>query len=153
MAFYLKIEDSKIVGDLLLESNLKRTFPTHDWSSGSPPSGYVVCAVTNPPNNLGPYQKWDTNYPTKFYYQLLSDGTAERVWAVVYLDDDEKKAKQDAVKKAWADENAAEDKTGYDTWVFFEAYCCYLPPEGMPPDDGKDYMWDTTNKIWKEKTE
>ena len=152
MTFYLKIEDSKIVGDLLLESNLKRLFPSHDWASGSPPSGYVVCAVEDSPQ-LGPYQKWDPNYPTRFYYQLLSDGTAKRVWAVVYLDDDEKKAKQDAVKKAWADENAAEDKTGYDTWVFFDSYCCYLPPQGLPPDDGKDYVWDTTDKIWKEKTE
>ena len=82
-----------------------------------------------------------------------SNGTAKRVWAVLDLDDVEKKEKQDAVKKAWADENAVEDKTGYETWVFFEAYCCYLPPSGMPPDDGKDYIWDTTNKIWKEKTE
>lgn len=152
MTFYLKIEDSKIVGDLLLESNLKRLFPSHDWASGSPPSGYVVCAVEDSPQ-LGPYQKWDPNYPTRFYYQLLSDGTAKRVWAVVYLDDDEKKAKQDAVKKEWADENAAEDKTGYDTWVFFDSYCCYLPPQGLPPDDGKDYIWDTTDKVWKEKTE
>ena len=152
MTFYLKIEDSKIVGDLLLESNLKRLFPSHDWASGLPPSGYVVCAVEDSPQ-LGPYQKWDPNYPTRFYYQLLSDGTAKRVWAVVYLDDDEKKAKQDAVKKEWADENAAEDKTGYDTWVFFDSYCCYLPPQGLPPDDGKDYIWDTTDKVWKEKTE
>lgn len=152
MNVYLKVEDSKIVGDLVLESNLKRLFPSHDWSSGLPPSGYVVCAVTDPPI-LGPYQKWDENYSTQYYYQLLSDGTAERTWAVVYLNDDEKKAKQDAVKTAWADENAANDKTGYETWVFFESYCCYLPPEGMPPDDGKDYVWDITDKKWKERTE
>tara|TARA_R100001594_G_scaffold45091_1_gene77718 strand:+ start:680 stop:1138 length:459 start_codon:yes stop_codon:yes gene_type:complete len=152
MNFYLKVENNQIVGDLLLESNLKRTFPTHDWLSGLPPSGYVICEVTEAPL-LGVYEKWDELFPTHFYYQLLSDKTAKRVWAILPLSDVEKKERQDAVKKAWADENAANDKTGYEDWYFDETYCCYLPPSGMPPNDGKDYVWDTTDKIWKEKTE
>jgi len=152
MIFYLKVENNKIVGDLMLESNLKTIFPAHDWLYGPAPSGYVICEVTDKPR-LSVYQKWDENYPTNFYYQLLSNGTAKRVWAVLDLDDVEKKEKQDAVKKEWADENAANDKTGYEDWYFDETYCCYLPPKGLPPNDGKEYKWDTTDKEWKEITE
>ena len=143
MTFYIKVEDNQPVGDVFVESNLKRVIKNHDWDSGLPPSGYVECEVTFPPQ-LGVYEKWDDTYPNKYYYQIV-DNKAKRIWAVVNLTDDEKKTLQDQVKADWA----ALDNTGLESWTFDETSCTYVPPTS-PPDDGKNYMWDRTSSDWKE---
>ena len=147
MTFYIKIDKNlQTIGDPFVESNLKKLFPTHYWNSGLPPSGWIECELTNPPT-LDIYEKFDEAYP-KHYFFKVENGKAKKEWAVQNLNDSEKKALQDAVKKEWADE----DRTGYESWTFDETYCCYFPPS-IYPNDGKSYEWDTANQNWKEVTE
>jgi len=143
MTFYIKVEDNQPVGDVFVDSNLKRVITNHDWDSGLPPSGYMECEISGPPN-LDIYEKWDDTYPNKYYYQIVDD-KVKKIWAVVNLTDDEKKTLQDQVKADWA----ALDLTGYESWTFDEDICAYKPPS-IYPNDGKDYEWDTTNQEWKE---
>lgn len=147
MTFYIKFNNSGFVGDLFVDTNLKRIFPTHDWQSGLPPEGWVECEVT-PCREPSVYEKFEEIRGKKYFFQM-ENGKAKQVWNIVNLNDVEKKALQDEVKKKWAEEVTM---AGYEDWYFDETYCKYFPPT-MPPRDGKVYDWDTVNKNWKEATE
>lgn len=71
-----------------------------------------------------------------------SDGLVKDVHHVRAMTAQEVTAKQDAVKKNWAE-------NGYASWVFDEAICAFRAPTSYPTD-GKKYRWDEAATTWVE---
>ena len=155
MTFYIKYktnDDSSIsaVGFPFIDTNLKRIFPDHDFNS-SPPTDYLEFEHTDKPL-LGAYQKFDASYDQFTNQTGLSfeyaDGKIKEVWHILDFTDEEKKAKQDAVKKRWADN----DTSHIASWIFNETLCTYRAPVEHP-NDGKAYKWNESTTSWEEITE
>jgi hypothetical protein len=117
------------------------------------------------------YQVLDSQEPT---YQKV-DGVWTDVWDLRDMTDEEKTAKQQATKDAWA---ALPDRDNFTAWTFDESTCTYKAPTEMPdpstwpegqiyrwqgstntwalapvmPIDGKQYKWNFTTWVWEEVT-
>lgn len=153
MDLFIKIdENNNFVNHPSVKENLQLAFPSLDWNSSTPPSGWLKFEKTPQPYH-GPYKKIGDPMVT---YQIV-DGVAKDVWNLIDYTDDEKKAKQDRVKAKWA-ALPAEQRPA--SWTFNEDICDYEAPVAPPADaasetnhEGKIYKWDESSLSWKELTE
>ena len=154
MAFYIKVDENNLpIDHPHLFENMKMLYPDHDFSSG-PPSGWLEFVRHLPA--VGVYQKFDDSvgadrsqgFPHNGLEYKLIDGKIQDFWHYIDFTDDEKKAKQDAIKAKWA----ALDPSGPASWSFNETTCRYEAPVAYP-SDGKDYYWDESTTSWKEEQE
>ena len=155
MSLFIKVDENKVPqGHPAFENNLKQCFPDHDFKSG-PPSGWLEFERIPVPE-LGVYQKFDDSIGVEnsdafrghngLSYELV-EGKIKDVWHVREMTDTEKTAKIDAAKERWA----KLDPPGPSSWTFNENTCSFEPPVAYP-SDGKEYVWDESEKNWKEVT-
>tara|TARA_R100000742_G_scaffold3010_1_gene624 strand:- start:243 stop:695 length:453 start_codon:yes stop_codon:yes gene_type:complete len=146
MNLFIKVDESNNPQNHpVVEVNLQQLYPSTNLSV-SVPAGWLRFERLPIPT-LGVYQKFDDSIggDVKGLEYKVIDGIVKDVWHVLDLTDDEKKAKQDAVKADWA----AQDPAGPASWTFSEATCSYEPPVAHP-NDGKNYYWDEDTTSWVE---
>jgi len=121
------------------------------------------------PPDLGPYEKFNEaiggNIALAFSHNGLSyekvDGVYTDVWHVLPFTEEEKLAKQGAVKTAFSQRHPT-----WASWAFNADLCAMEPPVPYPsdgktygwkestmswapyPDDGETYTWDEGTEIW-----
>jgi hypothetical protein len=135
---YIRILDGKPFEHPIFAENFKAAFP--DVDVANLPSEFAKFERVKKPA-LGVYEKSQT-----LQYVVGVDGICRDVWSVEAITDEEKTAKQQAVKDTWAANN------GPESWVFDEASCAYIPPVPYPTN-GKVYEWDEPTTSWIEVTE
>lgn len=139
MELYIQIKDGQPFEHPILGDNFRAAFPNVDVNN-LPPEFARFERVLCP--KLGPYETMASETPT---YELV-DGVYKDVWHIRDMTDEEKTAKQQAVKDAWA---ALPTRDNYLAWVWDEASCLYRPP--IPrPDNGTNYFWQGTTASWVE---
>ena len=131
---FVRIVDGQVDGHPVLASNFKRAFPDCDIDAGPLPDGWARFDRPEPPL-LGPYDVSKSSV----YGQV--DGIWTDVWAVVPMTEDQKIAKQNDVKAAWAE-------NGFASWTFDEQTCRFVPP--VPRPEGENHTWDEDTLSWVE---
>ena len=158
MKFYIAVDENNAPQNHpASEENLKLVFPSHDFEV-SAPSGWVEFERIPEPV-LNPYQYFDetigADIAIAFEHNGLEykfvDGKFKDVWHVLEISEEEKKAKQDAVKAKWA----ALDPPGHASWTFDENTWRYKAPVPLPSDvasasnpDGVFYKWNEETLSW-----
>ena len=127
MKLYIQTENGQTVNHPALEENLIQAF-------GNIPANWEPFERIKPPA-LGVYEKNQT-----VSYQKIG-GFWTDVFTCEQLTQEEITAKQDMVKAAWA------VGPNFQSWIFDESICQYIPPIPMP-QDGKQYAWRESNKSW-----
>ncbi len=136
----------------------------------------LIQAFGSVPDHWEPFNRFET--PALAIYQVFEDPkvTYEKVngvWADVFhvrdMTADEKTARQQEAKDAWA---AKDQVDNFVAWTFDETTCTYQPPIPRPtdrpvfwqgatnswvdmpqyPDDGKNYKLDFASATWVEVT-
>ena len=133
-----------------LRSNLQMAYPNGGFEGSNVPAGWLAFERVPEPE-IGVYQKFDDSKGSEnceawehngLEYKVI-DGKVKDVWNIIDMTDEEKKAKQDAVKASYADGEIP------SSWVFDESKCQYAPPVAFP-SDGKTYAWKESTKEWLE---
>ena len=110
---------------------------------GEVPSNWEPFLRVQSPD-LGVYQVLESQEPT---YQKVN-GVWTDVWSLRDMTPEEKAAKQQTVKDAWATREQAQN---WSAWVFNEDTCAYEPPIPRPaPVEGKIVVWCGAENNWKE---
>lgn len=133
MELFIRVKNGQAFEHPILGDNFRQAFP-HVSTSNLPPEFARFERVPAPP--VGVYEKFSAAYADR------GDGIYHDVWTVTDITPEEKAAKQQTVKDAWA-------IGGYSSWSFDEATCSFTPPVEMPPD-GKLYRWDEETTSWIE---
>tara|TARA_R110000803_G_scaffold73880_1_gene137825 strand:+ start:1331 stop:1807 length:477 start_codon:yes stop_codon:yes gene_type:complete len=131
MNFYIETENGVTKNHPAFEDNLVQAFgviPAH-WEP--------FTRVERPVPNT--YQVLGSNVAV--YAKL--DGVWTDVWDIREMTGEEKTAKQQAAKDAWA---ALPDRGNYTAWTFDEATCEMVPPTLSPNFEG--YFWQGTTSSW-----
>ena len=158
MNLYIQIENAQPVNHPAFEDNLIEAF-------GSIPDYWEpFVRIENPVVNA--YQILESTEST---YQKVN-GVWTDVWQLRDMTAEEKNAKQQAVKTAWANRPQS---SNWSAWTFDEDTCAYHPPIPRPtdriviwsganndwvdlpqkPDDGKAYRLDFYTSSWVEITQ
>ena len=137
MNLYIQIKDGVIFQNPILENNFKQAFP--DVDVNNLPPAFAKFERVEAPTNLGVYQTPEVSYH-------WVDGVVKDVWTIVEIPAEEKLAKQEVVKAAWANRP---DLDNFAAWTFSEELCEYVPPTPAPTD-GKRYFWQGTTNSWVE---
>ena len=154
MILYIETENGVTKNHPAYEDNLIQAFgavPAH-WEP--------FTRVERPTHSV--YQTMDSDDPV--YAKV--DGVWADVWTVREMTPEEKTAKQQVSKDAWA---ALPNRDNFTAWVFDAATLTYIPPIPRPegnvawdgatntwrerqtwPDDGKAYKWDIPSWAWVE---
>ena len=136
MYIFIQVKDGQPVNHPALPFNLIQAF-------GIIPSDWEPFLRVERPK-LGVYQVFDSKEPT---YEKVN-GVWTDVWSIRDMTDEEKAAKQQAVKDAWAARPQAQN---WAAWAFDEATCNYVPPTPRPdPVEGKIVFWCGAENNWKE---
>ena len=136
MALFIQIQDGQPVNHPAYDINLIQAY-------GLIPQGWQLFERTDCPVPTI-YQVLDSETPT---YQFVN-GVWTDVWALRDMTNEEKAAKQQAVKDAWA---AREQSSNWSAWTFDEATCTYNPPIPRPePNEGNRTFWCGAENRWKE---
>ena len=135
MKFFIKIKDGKPFEHPIAEDNFRLAYPEIDINNL--PSNFAEFKRVPPPA-LGVYEKNQT-----CSYEIV-DGVYQDVWASEEISDEEKLARQNEIKKIFA------ETLNYSSWIFDEKTCTFYPPV-TPPDDNQIYDWDEKNTQWVEK--
>ena len=131
MNLYIQTENGNAVNHPAFEDNLIAAF-------GSIPANWeTFIRVERPIPTL--YQVLDSQEPT---YQK-ANGAWSDTWSVRDMTAEEKAAKQQAVKDAWA---SRPDAANFAAWTFDAETCSYAPPTARPTDG--DYRWRGTDNTW-----
>lgn len=132
MNLYIRIENGQPVNHPIAETNLISVVPEIDVNNL--PSDYARFIRVEIPE-LGPYEvcistyQWDGDVVTDVHH-------------IRAMTEEEKTARQDAVKADWA-------ATGYASWVFNEGDCTFYP--SIPrPLDGVSREWNEETISWVE---
>lgn len=134
MELFIRIKDGQPFEHPILGDNFREAFPHVDVNN-LPPDFARFQRVAPPV--WGPYDKNQTAV-----YERGADGIYRDVWTCEKMTEDEIKAKQDLIKKNWA-ENPHSPKS----WVFKEELCGFVPP--IPyPTTGLSYYWNEELQIW-----
>ena len=134
MELYIRIKDGQPFEHPILGDNFRQAFPTID--TNNLPLEFARFERISPPT-AGVYEVYEG-----LTYEWV-DGIVKDTHHVRPMTDQEKQAKQDAVKDAWA------AGPNYVSWVFDEATCSFKPP--IPyPDDGKRFRWNEALIAWIE---
>jgi hypothetical protein len=106
------------------------------------------------PDHWEPFVRPELSIPLVNVYQHLNspdpiykkvDGVWTDTWDIVDLTDEEKAAKQQAVKDEW---NSKPNRFNFTAWTFDEETCQYVSPTPYPKDD-KDYYWQGSTNSWQ----
>lgn len=135
MKLYIQIKNGIPFEHPIFEDNFKDAFPQVDVNNL--PDEFAEFERVEAPL-LGPYQK-----NQRLQYEIGDDGVCRDVWYCDEFSEEEKIAKQDAVKNRW------NERGGFASWTFDEEACSFKPPAPYP-QDGKSYMWDEATISWKE---
>jgi hypothetical protein len=135
MNLYIETENGVTKNHPAFEDNLMQAF-------GEIPEHWEPFTRVQRPE-LGVYDVLESDEPT---YSKV-DGTWADVWMVRPMTAEEKTAKQQIAKDAWA---ALPNRDNFAAWIFDEATLRYLPP--IPRPEG-DVAWDGTTNTWKERAE
>jgi hypothetical protein len=117
MELYIRIKDGEPFEHPIFGDNFREAFP--DVDVNNLPSDFAKFERIQAPI-LGPYEK---NQSVR--YEIGEDGICRDVWSCEKMTEEEVIAKQEAVKKFWA-ENEKTPKT----WIFNEESCSFVPPAG-----------------------
>jgi hypothetical protein len=141
MELYIRIKDGQPFEHPIFGDNFRQAFP--DVDVNNLPAEFArferVERLT-----LGAYEVLASDQPT---YELI-DGIYKDVWHKRDMTAEEKTAKQDDVKAAWA---MREYAVNWSAWTFDEDKCAYVPPIPRPdPIQGKIVWWCGSDSNWKE---
>ena len=131
MELYIRIKDGQPFEHPIFKDNFQQAFPKID--------------TNNLPSEFARFERIEQ--PVIGVYDIYEGVTYEWEGNIVKdvhharaMTAEEKIAKQNAVKAAWAE-------NGFASWVFDEETCSFKPP--IPyPDDGKPYRWDEETTSW-----
>ena len=132
MNLYIQVKNGLPYQHPILESNLVQVFPDIDLNNL--PSEFARFTRVPVPE-IGPYEIY-----SGVTYELQEDNSYGDVHHIVPMSEEEKTAKQNAVKTTWA-------ANGYASWVFNEETCNFDPPTPYPTD-GNLYNWDEETTSW-----
>ena len=134
MILYIETENGLPKNHPALEDNLLQAFPAIPlhWERFV----RVECPVPTI------YQTFESQEPT---YEKV-DGVWTDVWSLRDMTAEEKAAKQQAVKDAWAVRPNAEN---FVAWVLNENTCQFEPPIPRPTEG--NYFWQGTTLSWIER--
>lgn len=141
MNLYIETENGVVKNHPAFEENLIQAFgliPEH-WEP--------FVRVDRPTLNL--FEILDREEPT---YEKV-DGVWTDVWHKRDMTDDEKNAKRQTFKDAWA---RLPDRDNYSTWTFNDDTCLYVPPIPEPAvdqakiDAGIFTLWCGADNNWKD---
>lgn len=135
MKLFIRIKDGQPFEHPILGDNFRQAFPHVD--------------INNPPPEFARFER--VAPPVTCVYEVYEgvtyewvDGIVKDVHHVRAMTAEEKTAKQNAVKSAWAE-------NGFASWMFDEETCSFKQPVAYP-DDGKPYRWDEETTTWVEIT-
>lgn len=132
MQLFIRIKDGKPFEHPILESNLKAVFPDIDVNN-LPPEFARFERIERP--SLGVYEVYEN-----LTYEWI-DGVVKDVHHIRDMTEEEKNAKQNAVKSSWS-------INGFASWSFNEETCMFDPP--IPhPEDGLFYDWNEEALRWE----
>ena len=135
MRLFIEVADGNTVNHPAFEDNLMQAF-------GCIPEHWEQFVRAQRPD-IGVYDILDSEMPT---YQKI-DGAWTDVWISRPMTAEEKYAKQQAVKDAWAARDYAEN---WSAWVFNEDTCRYDPPIPRPERvEGLLVLWSGAESNWK----
>ena len=136
MKLYIETENGMTKNHPAFEDNLLQAF-------GEIPSHWEPFERVPRPD-LGVYEMLDSLDPT---YEKI-DGIWKDVWAVRPMTTEEKAAKQQEAKDAWANQPNA---SNFTAWTFDDASCVFVPPVPYPypVNDGDVYFWSGADNNWK----
>ena len=134
MELFIRIVDGQPFEHPIFGDNFRQAFPDVD--------------VNNLPPEFARFER--VACPSLVYATLNSpqpsyqwvNGVVKDVWDVTQMTEQEKAAKQEAVKSEWAIK-------GHASWSFNDELCTFLPPVPYPTD-GKLYNWDEATTSWIE---
>lgn len=136
MYLFIQVKDGQPINHPALPVNLIQAF-------GLIPSDWEPFLRVERPS-LQLYEILESEEPT---YQKVN-GVWTDVWAVRPMTSDEKAAKQQVIKDAWAARPYAQN---WAAWIFNEDLCTYEPPIALPePVEGKRIAWCGAEYNWKE---
>jgi hypothetical protein len=135
MNLYIQTENGQTVNHPAFEDNLIAAF------GGVPDHWKPFVRVERP--TIGVYEVLESEQPA---YQMV-DGVWTDVWTVRPMTDEEKAAKQQAVRDAWA---LIPNAFNFTAWVLDEATLRMVPPIPRPVEEGKIFRWSGADNNWKE---
>ena len=135
MKLYIQTENGQTVNHPAFEHNLIEAF------GGVPDHWKPFVRVERP--TLGVYETLESEQPA---YEMV-DGVWTDVWSVRPMTDEEKAAKQQAVRDAWA---LIPNAFNFTAWVLEEATLRMVPPIPRPVEEGKIFRWSGADNNWKE---
>lgn len=131
MELFIRIKDGQPFEHPILGDNFRQAFPTVNVNN-LPPEFARFERIAPP--SMGVYEVY------KGVTYECEGGIYKDVHHVRAMTLEEKTAKQNAIKVAWAED-------GFSSWVFDEETCSFNSP--IPyPDDGKPYWWDEEIISW-----
>jgi len=135
MRLFIEVANGNASNHPAFEDNLMQAF-------GCIPDNWEPFIRVQRPE-VGAYDVLDSDIPT---YQKI-DGFWVDVWMIRPMTAEEKNAKQQAVKDAWASRDQAEN---WSAWVFNEDTCRYDPPIPRPERiEGTLVLWSGAEGNWK----
>jgi len=135
MKLYIQTENGQTVNHPAFEDNLIAAF------GGVPDHWKPFVRVERP--IIGVYEVLESKQAA---YQMV-DGVWTDVWFVRPMTDEEKAAKQQAVRDAWA---LIPNAFNFTAWVLDEATLMMVPPIPRPVEEGKIFRWSGADNNWKE---
>jgi hypothetical protein len=134
MNLYIKVENGQPIKNPVFEENLLQVFGAvfENWEP--------FVRVEKP--TLGVYQILESPEPI---YQKVN-GVWTDVWSLREMTAEEKSAKQQVVKDAFA---ARDQASNWSAWTFDEDTCKYQPPIPRPTD--REVIWSGANNDWVDK--
>lgn len=136
MELFIRVIDGQPVDHPIFGDNFREAFPDID-PENLPPQFARFTRVAPPATSV-----YETYLGATYEFDGVGFTDVHHVQAMT---EEERIAKQDAVKADWA-------VNGFASWVFEESLCQFVPPF-PPPNDGKVHLWDEPTVGWIEAPE
>lgn len=136
MNLYIQLENGQPINHPIMEDNLVQAFPDID--------------LNNLPSNFARFERIPAPIPTAYEindgstYEWV-DGVVKDVHHIRAMTPEERTAKQNVAKDAWAESGTA---AAWPSWLFDEELCRYVPPVPYPDLETSRYQWDETSLNW-----
>jgi len=143
MKLFIRVIDGSPFEHPVTEETMFLAFPDVDLNN-LPPAWAEFVRAQKPA--IGVYQKYVNQDAV---YEVVN-GKYTDVWHITDMTAEEKAAKQQAEKDAWAADPVSTELTG---WVFSDELCLYVAPIPRPSDDvtKSKYFWQGTTLSWVER--
>lgn len=133
MNLYLRVENGIPIGHPIVESNLLEIYPSID--------------LENLPEDLVKFERVTAKVGVYEVYVNTTYELVNGVWKDVHnirpMTTEEKTLKKNIVKQTWT------NTVNFNSWIFSEELCQFIPPVTMP-SDGKKYLWNEETVNWVE---